>query len=113
MALAAVGDTNADGRPDFWLGATTAGAAYRMDRDGQVLVTAADSQPGSGFGLALSPIAASAGERGSDVIAGAPMRSAGGFDGAGAVFLLRSQADLQLSKTATPSTVIPGGKLTY
>jgi len=113
MALAAVGDTNADGKPDFWLGATTAGAAYLIDRDGQVLETAADSQPGSGFGLALSPIAASAGEPGSDVIAGAPMRSAGGFDGAGAVFLLRSQADLQLSKTATPSTVIPGGKLTY
>ncbi len=113
MALAGVGDKSSDGKADFWLGASAAAAAYLMDRDGHVIESAADAQPGSSFGLVISPIATPPGEPGLDVIAGAPTRAAGGFDAAGAVFILRSQADLQVTKTATPSTLTPGGEVTY
>jgi uncharacterized repeat protein (TIGR01451 family) len=113
MALAGVDDKNSDGIRDFWLGATAAGAAYLMDGHGQVLETAADSQSGTNFGLSLSAIAAPPGEPGVDVIAGAPMRAAAGFGGAGAVFLLRAEADLQVSKAAAPSAVTPGGTVSY
>ncbi len=113
MALAGVDDKNGDGLPDFWLGAAKTGAAYLLNDQGLELETAADSELETNFGIALSALAAPSGQPGLDIVLGAHTRSVGVVQAAGAVFLLRAEADLQVTKTATPSTVAPGGTMTY
>ena len=113
MALAGVDDKNGDGRPDFWLGAAKTGAAYLLNNQGLKLETAADSESETNFGIAMAALAAPSGQPGLDVVVGAPTRSVGVVQAAGAVFLLRAEADLQVTKTATSSTVAPGGVMTY
>jgi uncharacterized repeat protein (TIGR01451 family) len=113
MALSGIDDKDEDGKPDFWLGATKTGAAFLLNRQGQVLETAADPVPDTNFGFATSPIGALAGESGLDVVVGAPTRAVGTVAGAGAVFLLRPEADLRVSKTVTPPKAVPGGTLSY
>jgi len=113
MALAGVDDKDGDGAPDFWLGAASTGFAYLLNKDGHVLETASDTQSGADFGLAMSAIPAPPGEPGLDVVVGAPTRSVGTVTEAGSVFLLRAEADLQVSKSGTPATIAPGGTLTY
>ena len=113
MTLTGVDDKDGDGAPDFWLGAASSGAAYLLNKDGHVLETASDTQSGSDFGLAMSAIPAPPGEPGLDVVVGAPTRSVGAVTEAGSVFLLRAEADLQVSKSGTPATIAPGGTLTY
>jgi uncharacterized repeat protein (TIGR01451 family) len=113
MAIASVGDKNGDGVDDFWVGGTRSGAAYLLNKHGTALLSSADTIQDSGFGAPMSTIAALPGDLGLDVVVGAPMRPVGSVQAAGAVFLLRPQADLQVTKAATPAAPVPGDTVGY
>jgi uncharacterized repeat protein (TIGR01451 family) len=113
MPIAAVDDKSGDGVPDFWVGATSAGAAHLLDKQGEVLFQAADPIADTGFGDSVAALGPLPGESGLDAIVGAPFRAVGSTEGAGAVFLIRPEADLRTTKTATPPTATPGDVVTY
>jgi uncharacterized repeat protein (TIGR01451 family) len=113
MAMAGVDDKSGDGVPDFWLGASKTGAAYLLTKQSDVLLQASDPIPDTGFGISVSAIGALPGETGLDAVVGAPFRLVGEVEGAGALFLLRPEADLQVEKTAAPASVVPGDTLTH
>lgn len=113
MAMAGVDDKSGDGVPDFWLGARTTGAAYLLTRHGNVLLQARDPIPNTGFGISVSAIGALPGEFGLDAVVGAPFRQVGEVENAGALFVLRPEADLRVEKMAAPASVVPGDTLTY
>jgi uncharacterized repeat protein (TIGR01451 family) len=113
MPIAVVDDKSGDGVPDFWVGASSTGAAHLIDKQGEVLFETTDPIADTGFGISVAAIGALPGESGLDAIVGAPFRAVGSVEGAGAVFLLRPQADLRTTKTATPPTATPGDVVTY
>ena len=113
MPIAAVDDKSGDGAPDFWVGATNAGGAHLVDKQGDVLFEATDPIADTGFGISVAALGPLPGESGLDAIIGAPFRAVGSIEGAGAVFLIRPEADLQTTKTATPPTATPGDLVTY
>jgi uncharacterized repeat protein (TIGR01451 family) len=113
MPVASVDDKSGDGAQDFWVGASSTGAAHLLDKQGNVLFEATDPIADTGFGISVAPLGALPGQSGLDAIVGAPFRAVGSVEGAGAVFLLRPQADLQTTKTAMPTTATPGDVVTY
>ncbi len=113
MALAGVDDKDGDGVADFWVGGASSGAAHLLNAQGNVLVSAVDSMPGSDFGVAAAAITAVPGGTGLDVVVGAPKRKVDPIPEAGAVFLLRPEADLEVAKVAIPADAVPGDTVTY
>jgi uncharacterized repeat protein (TIGR01451 family) len=113
MALAGVDDTDEDGVADFWVGGASSAAAHLLNAQGDVLVSAADSVPESGFGVPAAAIGAVPGGGGLDVVVGAPKRQVGSTLEAGAVFLLRPEADVAVTKVALPPQAVPGDIVTY
>ena len=113
MALAGVDDKDGDGVADFWVGGASSAAAHLLNAQGDILVSAADSVPASGFGVPAAAIGAVLGGSGLDVVVGAPKRQVGSTLDAGAVFLLRPEADVAVTKVAIPAEAIPGDIVTY
>jgi hypothetical protein len=109
FAVASPGDINKDGIPDFLIGAFAQGESGKAfvfnGKDGNLLYTVhpPQSQPGAGFGWAVSPL----GDLNGD---GTPDFGIGAFaqEGTGRVFLC-SGHDGKVFRTLTP----PAGSLTF
>jgi uncharacterized repeat protein (TIGR01451 family) len=97
----------------FWIGASATGAAFLLDKLGNVLLQASDSIAGTAFGISVATIGPLPGASGLDAVVGAPFRAVNGVEQAGAVFVLRPEADLRIAKTAAPATAVPGDVVTY
>ncbi len=91
--VARVDDKNGDGLDDFWVSAPKWGTVYLMNSFGQVLLQVDDPNPDvtgteGGFGWSISATEDLDGDGGLDLIVGKSVESVGGFEEAGAAFLV-------------------------
>lgn len=105
FSLAAVGDQDADGHGDFWIGAPGSGKVYLKNWSGSTLATVVDATPATppgGFGWSLGATGNLGGDNPGDLIAGKPADSAG----SGKAFIVLLAANKPPTAKAGPDQTI-------
>lgn len=105
FSLAAVGDQDADGDGDFWVGAPASGSVYLKNWSGSTLATVVDVTPATptgGFGWSLGATGDLGGDSPGDLIVGKPADSAG----SGKAFIVLLAANKPPTAKAGPDQTI-------